>query len=128
MALRAKPDHAANFAAQWLESDLFVAINSHRHRRTRVAEAAPDAKFNLIGRYPRRSHNRLQSRGVIARGLCLRRASHFVQDLGEHEILPGLIWFACDGAALGSACLFELVLANRNCGEQIQRLDVVHVE
>src|SRR5437764_1339806 len=88
MALRAKPDYAANFAAQWLESDLVVAINSHRHCRTRVAEAAPDAKFNLIGRYPRRSHNRLQSRGVIARGLCLRRASHFVQDLGEHEILP----------------------------------------
>src|SRR5213082_1647378 len=104
MALRAKSDHAANFAAQWLESDLLVAINSHRHRRTRVAEAAPDAKFNLIGCYPRRSHNRLQSRGVIARSLCLRGASHFVQDLGEHEILPGLIWFACDGAALSSVC------------------------
>src|SRR4029077_13375304 len=119
MALRAKPDHAADFAAQWLESDLVVAINSHRHCRTRVAEAAPDAKFNLIGRYPRRSHNRLQSRGVIARGLRLQRASHFVQDLGEHEILPRLIWFACDGTTLGNARLFEPILANRNCGEQI---------
>src|SRR6266576_3474826 len=128
MALRAKPDHAANFAAQWLESDLLVAINSHRHRRTRVAEAAPDAKFNLIGRYSRRRHNRLQSPGVVARGLCLRGASHFVEDLGQHKVLPGLIWFACDGTTLGSACLFELILANGNCGEKIQRLDVVHVE
>src|SRR5437588_5081585 len=128
MTLRAKTDHATNFAAQWFESDLFVAINSHQHRRTRVAEATPDAKFNLIGRYPRRSHNRLQSCGVVARRLCLRGASHFVQDLGQHKVLPWLIWFACDGTTLGSECLFELILANRNCGEQIQRLDVVHVE
>src|SRR5205807_9425569 len=108
MTLRAKPDHAANFAAQWLESDLFVAINSHRHRRTRVAEAAPDAKFNLIGRYSRRSHNRLQSRGVVARGLCLRRASHFVQVHAAPAISPGLIWSAGVGAALGSAGLSTL--------------------
>jgi hypothetical protein len=35
MALRAKSDHAANFAAQWFEADMFVAINLHRHRRTK---------------------------------------------------------------------------------------------
>src|SRR5207253_8394831 len=117
MTLRAKPDHAANCAAQKVESDLFVAINSHRHRRTRVADAAARAKFNLIGCYPWRRCDRLQSRGVVTRVLCLRGASHFVQDLGQHEVLPGLIWFACDGAALDSACLLELILANRNCGE-----------
>src|SRR5207248_3980184 len=128
MTLRAKPDHSANFAAQRFESDLFVAINSHRHRRTRVAEAAPDAKFNLIGCYPWRRCDRLQLRGGVTRVLCLRCSSHSVQDLGEHEVLPGLIRFASDGAALGSACLRELILANGNCGEQIQRLDVVYVE
>src|SRR5205807_10378707 len=117
MTLGAKPDHAANFAAQNVESNLFIAINSHRHRRTRVAEARRRAKFNLIGGYKWRRCDRLQSRGVVARVLCLRGASHFVQDLGEHEVLPGLIWFACDGAALDSACLLELILANRNCGE-----------
>ena len=78
MTLRAKPDHAANFAAQKVESDLFVAINSHRHRRTRVADAAARAKFNLIGCYPWRRCDRLQSRGVVARVLCLRGVSHFV--------------------------------------------------
>src|SRR5438067_8916892 len=112
MTLRAKPDHAANFAAQNVESDLFVAINSHRHRRTRVAEAASRAKFNLIGCDQWRRCDRLQSRGVVACGLCLRGASHFVQNLGKHKVLPGLIWFACDGAVLSSACLLELILAN----------------
>src|SRR4026208_1548096 len=128
MALRAKPDQAADFAAQWLESDLGGAVNSHPHRRIRAAEAPLDAKFNLIGRYPRRSHNRLQSRGVIARGLCLRRAFHFVQDLGEHEILPGLIWFPGHCAALSDSRLFEMVFMDENLREQIQRLNVVHIE
>src|SRR5437868_13277441 len=117
MTLRTKTDHAANFVSQNVESDLFVAINSHRHCRTRVAEAASRAKFNLISCDQWRRCDRLQSRGLVACGLCFRCASHFVQDLGEHEVLPGLIWFACDGAALDSACLLELILANRNCGE-----------
>jgi hypothetical protein len=117
VTLRAKADYSANFAAQSVESDLFIAVNSHRHRRTRVADAAPYAKFNLIGCYPWRGCDRLQSRGIVARVLRLRCASHFVQDLGEYEVLPGLIWFTCDGAALGSACLLELILANGNCGQ-----------
>src|SRR5690348_5627046 len=112
MTLRAKADHAASFVSQNVDSDLFVAINSHRHRRTRVAEAASRAKFNLISCDQSRGCDRLQSRGVVARGLCLRCASHFVQDLGGHEVLSGLIWFACDGTALDGACLLELILAN----------------
>jgi len=100
VTLRAKADHSANFAAQSVESDLFIAVNSHRHRRTRVADAAPYAKFNLIGRDPLRGCHRLQARNFIARFLCFGVAPQLIQDFSQHQILSWLVGLARNGAAL----------------------------
>ena len=100
VTLRAKADYSANFAAQSVESDLFIAVNSHRHRRTRVADAGSRAKLNLIGRDPLRGCHRLQARNFIARFLCFGGAPHLIQDFSQHQILSWLVGLTRNGAAL----------------------------
>jgi hypothetical protein len=97
VTLRAKADYSANFAAQSVESDLFIAVNSHR---TRVADAGSRAKLNLIGRNPLRACHRLQARNFIARFLCFGGAPHLIQDFSQHQILSWLVGLARNGAAL----------------------------